>query len=155
MRWTLTWTTSLFALALAAGVPEVAAAGFDVETEFLTGPVIECETETNPIGRQECVSVTVEVRFGNVGSERSPRRRVALNMYRGSRASGYATRFGGPGGTANLPELAPGESVTLSWTARRVQLGQYTFRPHYTPSLEDRNNDNHQVSQTVTIEGEP
>lgn len=156
MHWmTTTCGMWLATLILAAAGSGAAATEFDVQAEFLAGPVIECDTETNPIGRQECVSVTVEIRFENIGEAPSPQRRVALNMYQGSRASGYATRFGGSGALVSLPELGPGGSMVLAWTARRVQLGQFTFRPHYTPRLEDRDNANHQVTHTVTIEGRP
>jgi hypothetical protein len=155
MRWRSVWKTLFVSLPLVAASGGAAEAGFELDVNFLASPVIECETETNAIGRQECVSLRMEARFANVGAETSPRRRVALNMYRGPRAAGYATRFGGAGALASLPELAPGESVTLSWTAHRVQLGQYTFRPHYTPALEDRGRDQHSKSHTVTIEAAP
>lgn len=128
------------------------APGFDVAASFTSASgEFRCQTEVNPIGQPQCVALTVQIKFKNIGGSASPQRKVSLNKFNGGVATGYAQRFGGSGAFQTLPPLAPGEEVTLSWSAGAVPLGRYTFRPVYSGPLNDGNNANHAIVGTFDV----
>lgn len=128
--------------------------GGDVEANFVANGSVACDTPTTS---NFCAQLTIQIRFKNVGQAESQARRISLNQFNGTRASGYATRFGGSGAFEALPALAPGAEATLSWTARRVQLSRYTFKPVYSPALNEGGgpkNTNHNVTETLNVVGQ-
>ena len=125
---------------------------FDVAATFVpSAGALTCQTEVNAAGQPQCVALAVQIGFTNVGGAASPQRKVSLNQFNGDRATGYAQRFGGSGAFQTLPELAPGKSVTLSWSAQAVPLSRYTFRPVYSGPLNDADNGNHAITATFDV----
>lgn len=125
--------------------------GFDVQAQFPYQGTVQCQTELNQINQLQCVSLQIQVLFKNNGPNASTQRRVSLNKYNGTTAYGYAQRFGGSGAFQTLPPLQPGEEVTLTWSSNAVPLGQYTFRPMYSGPLNDNDNSNHAITQTLQV----
>ena len=120
---------------------------FDIKAEFLHGGTIDC-----PGSGAFCTPLEISMKFTNVGSAPSDRPyRVSLRRFTGDQAGGYAVRHGGSRALETIPVLQPGQSVTLSWSANRVRAAQYTFRPSYSPALNDANNDNHRITETFNV----
>jgi hypothetical protein len=112
--------------------------GFDIQAKFVPSP---CSVQ------QDCV---IRLLFTNSGPDTSVANRVSLNKYNGKVATGYATRVGGSGALVNLPPLAKGASVTLTFVDPKIKAGTYTYQPRYSSPLNDRNNANHRITRTVT-----
>lgn len=126
------------AAVLLAATSATAQSGFDVRAEFLLVP---CTVNQN---------CTIKLKFTNDGPEASTASSVSLNKFNGKVATGYATRVGGSGALLSLPALAKGESVTLTFVDPKIKAGTFTYQPRYSSALNDRNNNNHRVTTTIT-----
>lgn len=126
------------AAVLLAAASATAQSGFDLRTEFILVP---CTINQN---------CTIQLKFTNDGPEASTPNGVSLNKYNGKVATGYATRVGGSGAILSLPALDRGESVTLTFVDPKIKAGTYTYQPRYSSALNDRNNNNHRVTRTIT-----
>lgn len=149
------------AFAAATPDPPAEADGPDLTAELLglevsgrsRTPVVECEGG----GRQRLCAL--RVRFHNQGDQPTDPSSLAFAMYEGKKLGGYAQTFGGSGGRRQLPGLAPGQSIELTFAARGVAAGVYSLKLQYSPGISEMDdevqtddrykNQNHQIEQTL------